>query len=223
MCGINGIAHSPRRAADVREATLLRMRDVLRHRGPDGRGLFLDGPIGLAHRRLSIVDVALGHQPMANGDGSLQIVFNGEIYNHADQRSSLEGRGTVLATRCDTEAILHLYEEHGRRCVEHLRGMFAFAIWDRRRKEMFLARDRLGVKPLYYVHAGDGSLFFASEIKAILAAGALRPELNLQVLPDYLANRAASDDTTLFAGVRRLPPGHILRGEGRGGGDGLVV
>jgi asparagine synthase (glutamine-hydrolysing) len=211
MCGINGIAHSPRRASDVDEAALLRMRDVLRHRGPDDAGVFVEGPIGLAHRRLSIVDLATGHQPMANGDGSLQIVFNGEIYNHAEHRSNLEARGYVFATHSDTEAILHLYEEHGPRCVEHLRGMFAFAIWDRRRREMFLARDRLGVKPLYYVHAGDGSLYFASEIKAILAAGALRPELNLTALPDYLANRAASDDMTLFAAVRRLPPGHTLR------------
>lgn len=211
MCGISGIAHSPRRAADVSEAVLLRMRDVLRHRGPDDAGLFVEGPIGLAHRRLSIVDLATGHQPMASGDGSLRIVFNGEIYNHAEHRGRLEAGGHVFATRSDTEAILHLYEEHGGGCVEHLRGMFAFALWDRRRKELFLARDRLGVKPLYYVHAGDGSLFFASEIKALLAAGALRPELNLAALPDYLANRATSDEMTLFAAVRRLPPGHTLR------------
>src|ERR1700687_3074688 len=185
MCGINGIAHSPRRAADVREATLLRMRDVLRHRGPDDGGLFLDGPIGLAHRRLSIVDVALGHQPMANGDGSLQIVFNGEIYNHADQRSSLEARGHVFATRCDTEAILHLYEEHGRRCVEHLRGMFAFAIWDDRRKQLFLARDRLGKKPLVYRLERD-RLLFASELKSLLTVPGIPRELNPVALNDYL-------------------------------------
>jgi asparagine synthase (glutamine-hydrolysing) len=211
MCGISGIAHSARRASDVSEAVLLRMRDILRHRGPDDAGLFVEGPVGLAHRRLSIVDLAAGHQPMANGDGSLRIVFNGEIYNHAAERSRLEAGGHVFGTRSDTEAILHLYEEYGERCVEHLRGMFAFALWDRRRRKMFLARDRLGVKPLYYVHASDGSLFFASEIKAIFAAGALRPELNREALPDYLANRATSGDMTLFAGVRRLPPGHTLR------------
>jgi asparagine synthase (glutamine-hydrolysing) len=214
MCGISGIAHSPRRATDVSEALLARMRDVLRHRGPDDAGLFVEGPIGLAHRRLSIVDLAMGHQPMSNGDGSLKIVYNGEIYDHADRRSDLEARGHVFATRSDTETILHLYEEYGGRCVEHLRGMFAFALWDRRKKELFLARDRLGVKPLYYVHTSDGSLYFASEIKALLAAGAVRPELNLAALPDYLANRATSDDTTLFAGVRRLPPGHTLRWKG---------
>ncbi len=211
MCGISGIALSSRRACHVSEAILLRMRDVLRHRGPDDAGIFIEGPVGLAHRRLSIVDLATGHQPMANEDGALQIVFNGEIYNHADHRSALEARGHVFATHSDTESIVHLYEEYGDRCVDHLRGMFAFAIWNRRTKEMFLARDRLGVKPLYYVHADDGSFFFASEIKALLAANALRAELNLGALPDYLANRATCDDTTLFAGVRRLPAGHTLR------------
>jgi len=195
----------------VSEALLLRMRDVLRHRGPDDAGIFIEGPVGLAHRRLSIVDLATGHQPMANEDGSLQIVFNGEIYNHGDHRSRLEARGHVFATRSDTETILHLYEEHGERCVEHLRGMFAFAIWNRRTKELFVARDRLGVKPLYYVHTNDGSFFFSSEIKALLAANALRAELNLGALPDYLANHATCDDKTLFAGVQRLPAGHTLR------------
>lgn len=210
MCGINGIALSSRCGSAVNEAILARMRDILRHRGPDDAGLFIEGPVGLAHRRLSIVDVASGHQPMSNEDESLQIVFNGEIYNHADYRSNLEARGHVFATRSDTETILHLYEEYGVRCVDHLRGMFAFAIWNRLAKELFIARDRLGVKPLYYVHTDDGSLFFASEIKALLAANALRPELNHAALPDYLANRATCDDTTLFAGVRRLPPGHTL-------------
>ena len=210
MCGINGIAFSSRSGREVDEATLVRMRDVLWHRGPDDAGLFIEGPVGIAHRRLSIVDLALGHQPMPNEDGSLQIVFNGEIYNHADHRSELEARGHVFATHSDTESILHLYEEHGKHCVDHLRGMFAFAIWNRRSKELFIARDRLGIKPLYYVHTADGSLFFASEIKALLVAGALRPELNHAALPDYLANHATSDDTTLFAGVKRLLPGHTL-------------
>ena len=211
MCGISGIALSRRRPGVVDEATLTRMRDVLRHRGPDDAGLFIDGPIGLAHRRLSIVDLATGHQPMPNEDGSVHIVFNGEIYNHAEHRLGLEAKGHVFATHSDTEAIVHLYEEYGERCVDYLRGMFAFAIWNRRTKELFIARDRLGVKPLYYVHADDGSLFFASEIKALLAANAIRPTLNAAALPDYLANRSTSDDTTLFAGVRRLSPGHSLR------------
>jgi asparagine synthase (glutamine-hydrolysing) len=187
-----------------------RMRDVLTHRGPDAAGLFLDGRVGLGHRRLAIVDVAAGHQPMTNEDGSLQIIYNGEVYNHADHRPGLEARGHVYRTHCDTETILHLYEEKGRRCVEDLRGMFAFAIWDARRDELFIARDRLGVKPLYYVHTEDGSLYFASEIKALLEAGAVRPELNYEALPDYLANHAPSGEETLYRGVRRLLPGHTL-------------
>jgi asparagine synthase (glutamine-hydrolysing) len=186
------------------------MRDVLEHRGPDDYGIFIDGNVGLGHRRLSIVDVAAGHQPMINEDGSLHIVYNGEIYNHADFRPGLEARGHVYRTHCDTETILHLYEEEGARAVENLRGMFAFAIWDERRDELFVARDRLGVKPLYYAHTDDGSLYFASEIKSILAAGAVKPELNHGALPDYLANHATSGAETLFRGVRRLPPGHTL-------------
>lgn len=147
---------------------------------------------------------------MTNEDRRLHIVFNGEIYNHADYRSDLEARGHTYHTCCDTETIVHLYEEHGAGCVERLRGMFAFAIWDESKRELFIARDRLGVKPLYYAHTADGSLYFASEIKAILAAG-IRPELDYEALPDYLANHGTSDDRTLFAGVRRLPPGHTLR------------
>ena len=186
------------------------MRDVVRHRGPDDEGLFIDRNVGLGHRRLSIVDVAAGHQPMTNEDESLYITYNGEIYNHADFREWLESRGHVYKTHCDTETILHLYEEHGVACVEHLRGMFAFAIWDQRKQELFIARDRLGVKPLYYFHAGDGSLYFGSEIKTLFAAGALKPELNYGALPDYLANHAPSGETTLFSGVKRLLPGHTL-------------
>ena len=186
------------------------MRDVIRHRGPDDEGLFIDGAVGLGHRRLSIVDVAAGHQPMTNEDRTLHITYNGEIYNHADFREQLEALGHVYQTHCDTETILHLYEEHGAACVEHLRGMFAFAIWDQRRRELFIARDRLGVKPLYYAHSADGSLFFGSEIKAVLASGAVKPELNFAALPDYLANHATSGDETLFRGIKRLLPGHTM-------------
>jgi asparagine synthase (glutamine-hydrolysing) len=186
------------------------MRDVIEHRGPDDAGLLIDGPAGLGHRRLSIVDVAAGHQPMPNEDGTLHIVYNGEIYNHADFRDELVARGHTYRTHCDTETILHLYEEKGARCVEDLRGMFAFAIWDSTRRELFLARDRLGVKPLYYVHTDDGSLYFASEIKALLEARAVRAQLNYRTLPDYLANHGTSGDETLFEGVKRLAPGHTL-------------
>jgi asparagine synthase (glutamine-hydrolysing) len=210
MCGINGIALSTRSRRNVSASVLERMRDVITHRGPDDEGLFIDGAVGLGHRRLSIVDVAAGHQPMTNEDGTLHITYNGEIYNHADYRAELEARGHVYRTHCDTETILHLYEEHGAACVEHLRGMFAFAIWDQRKRELFIARDRLGVKPLYYAHLDDGSLYFGSEIKTLFAADAIKPEINFAALPDYLANHATSGEETLFRGVKRLLPGHTL-------------
>ncbi len=189
---------------------LERMRDVITHRGPDDCGSFVDGGIGLGHRRLSIVDVRAGHQPMTNEDGSLHIIFNGEIYNHADFRATLEARGHVYRTHCDTETILHLYEDYGDQCVDHLRGMFAFAIWDQRKQELFIARDRLGVKPLYYAQTNDGSLYFGSEIKTLLEAGAIKAEINFRALPDYLANHSTSGEETLFCGVKRLLPGHTL-------------
>ena len=210
MCGINGIAFSTKSRRQIDTGLLKRMRDVVSHRGPDDEGLFIRGTIGLGHRRLSIVDVAAGHQPMTNEDGSLHITYNGEIYNHADFRSSLEAKGHRYQTHCDTETILHLYEEHGVSCVQLLRGMFAFAIWDQRRKELFIARDRLGVKPLYYAHAQDGSIFFGSEIKCLLEAEAVKAEINYSALPDYLANHSTSGDETLFVGVKRLLPGHYL-------------
>lgn len=213
MCGINGIALSSRSARQLTSGLLVRMRDVIRHRGPDDEGIFIDGSagrIGFGHRRLSIVDVAAGHQPMTNEDGSLQITYNGEIYNHADFRASLEARGHVYRTHCDTETILHLYEDYGEDCVNHLRGMFAFAIWDERKRELFIARDRLGVKPLYYTHTEDGSLYFGSEIKTLFEAGAIKPEINFAALPDYLANHATSGEETLFQGVKRLLPGHVM-------------
>jgi asparagine synthase (glutamine-hydrolysing) len=211
MCGINGIALSSRSRHNLDVAVLERMRDVITHRGPDDQGIFIDGRIGLGHRRLSIVDVAAGHQPMTNEDGSLHITFNGEIYNHTDFRALLEARGHIYHTHCDTETILHLYEEYGDGCIDNLRGMFAFAIWDRRKRELFIARDRLGVKPFYYVQTSDGSLYFGSEIKTLFEAGALKPEINFAVLPDYLANHATSGEETLFCGVKRLLPGHTMR------------
>ena len=210
MCGINGIAFSSRSGKVISRDVLEAMRDVITHRGPDDEGIFIDGNVGLGHRRLSIVDVAAGHQPMTNEDASLHITYNGEIYNHADYRESLESRGHVYSTHCDTETILHLYEEHGAACVDYLRGMFAFAIWDQRKQELFIARDRLGVKPLYYVHTDDGSLYFGSEIKTLLQARAIKPEINYSVLSDYLANHAPSGEETLFRGVKRLLPGHVM-------------
>ena len=210
MCGINGIALSSRSGLSLDRKVVERMRDVIAHRGPDDVGIFIDGNVGLGHRRLSIVDVASGHQPMTNEDSSLQITYNGEIYNHADYRDELESRGHVYRTHCDTETILHLYEDHGEDCVNYLRGMFAFAIWDTKKRELFIARDRLGVKPLYYVHTDDGSLYFGSEIKTLFETGAIEPEINFRALPDYLANHATSGEETLYRGVKRLLPGHTL-------------
>lgn len=210
MCGINGIAYSTRSGKNIEPETLRRMRDVILHRGPDDAGEFIDERVGLGHRRLSIVDVSHGAQPMSNEDGSLVIVYNGEVYNHADFRAELEAKGHVYKTHCDTETILHLYEEHGADCVKYLRGMFAFAIWNRREKTLFIARDRFGVKPLYYHHDEDGNFYFGSEIKTILEAGAIRPELNYDALPDQFANHGTSRDQTLFKNVRRLLPGHTL-------------
>ena len=210
MCGIAGIAFSSKSRRSANESVLRRMCDVISHRGPDDEGFFIDGSVGLGHRRLSIVDVAAGHQPMTNEDGSLRITYNGEIYNHADFRAELEARGHVYQTHCDTETILHLYEEHGEGCVEYLRGMFSFAIWDSNTRKLFIARDRLGVKPLYYAQTQDGSLYFASEIKSLLASGDIKAEVNYDVLPDYLANHAPSGTQTLFRGINRLLPGHTL-------------
>jgi asparagine synthase (glutamine-hydrolysing) len=208
MCGIAGIVKlNPQETVD--EARLKRMRDVLRHRGPDGAGLWIEGPVGLGHRRLAIVDVAGGHQPMANEDQTVWIVFNGEIYNHAALRPELEARGHRYQTRSDTETILHLYEEEGPRCAERLQGMFAFAIWDRTRGRLLLARDRLGIKPLY-VACTDREILFASEIKAILSAGSIRPELNDAILPEFLATRFVAGEETFFRGVRKLLPGRTL-------------
>src|SRR5215467_1237288 len=210
MCGICGIAIPKQLNRRVSESRLVAMRDTLAHRGPDDAGLYLDGGVGLGHRRLSIVDLGGGRQPMANEDHRVWIVFNGEIYNHRDLRRELEERGHQYRTVSDTETIIHLYEEQGARAVERLSGMFAFAIWDSARRELLLARDRLGVKPLYYALDGDGTLYFASEIKAIVEARAVAPEINYPALPDYLANHAPSGEETLFRGVKRLPPGHTL-------------
>ncbi len=210
MCGICGIALPDLSSRRLDRELLVRMRDQLVHRGPDGAGAFLDRGIALGHRRLSIVDVAHGAQPMAAQGGAVQIVYNGEIYNHPELMPLLQAQGVAYATHCDTETVLHLYQRHGPRTPEQLRGMFAFAIWDSRTRELFLARDRLGVKPLYYVHTEDGALYFASEIKSLLAAGAVPPVLNRRALPDYLANHATSGEDTLFEGVKRLLPGHTL-------------
>jgi asparagine synthase (glutamine-hydrolysing) len=208
MCGIAGLVAFDRLHLDDRDR-VTRMRDVLAHRGPDDAGVFADERAALAHRRLSIVDLAGGHQPLANETNSVWIVFNGEIYNHQDVRAELESRGHQYQTRSDTETIVHAYEQWGDNVVDHLRGMFAFAVWDAPRRRLLLARDRLGVKPLYWAIA-QGRLLFASEIKGILESGLVRPEANEPALPELLGTRYLSGTETLFRGIHRLQPGHTL-------------
>jgi asparagine synthase (glutamine-hydrolysing) len=179
------------------------------HRGPDDDGFFVEENVGLAMRRLSIIDIKSGHQPLSNEDGSIWIVYNGEIYNHAELREKMEARGHRYRSRSDTESIVHLYEEYGLDCVNHLRGMFAFAIWDRVKRRLFLARDRLGIKPLYY-RFENGTLLFGSEIKTILAYPGVRPEFNRGTLAEYLAFGYLSGEHSMYAGIRKLLPGHTL-------------
>src|SRR6059036_1468625 len=215
MCGIVGIVGLNSREP-VDETRLKIARDVLRHRGPDGEGLWSEGPVGLGFRRLAIIDVEGGAQPMPNEDGSVWVVFNGEIYNHAALRPWLEARGHRYRTRSDTETIVHLYEEEGARCVERLQGMFAFAVWDRARQRLLLARDRLGIKPLYYAWT-DRELIFASEIKAILAGSTVPSAFNTAILPEFLANRFVAGAETFFRGVSKLLPGRTLSWSPRDG------
>jgi asparagine synthase (glutamine-hydrolysing) len=208
VCGICGEWN----LQDVEARSLERMNDALVHRGPDDQGAVLLGEAGLAMRRLSIIDLTRGHQPISNEDGSVWIVCNGEIYNHRELRRELLAHGHSFKTDSDIEVILHLYEERGERVVDDLRGMFAFALWDQRRRKLLLARDRFGQKPLFYRF--DGRRFqFASEIKAILAAGggdAQRPDLDLRSLDEYLTLRFIPSPHTLFKGIRKLPPAHML-------------
>jgi asparagine synthase (glutamine-hydrolysing) len=208
MCGIAGVVEF-NRDARVEESTLRRMCAAMVHRGPDDDGVYTQGRVGLAMRRLSIIDVAAGHQPISNEDGTVWIVYNGEIYNHAALREQLIARGHRYNTHCDTETIVHLYEEYGRDCVQQLRGMFAFAIWDTRKRSLFIARDRLGIKPLYY-RVTPESLLFGSEIKVILAHPGVRPEFHRAGLPEYLAFGYLSGEETFYEGIRKLMPGHTL-------------
>jgi asparagine synthase (glutamine-hydrolysing) len=208
MCGICGVFHyGPNQHAD--NAALLAMNQQIVHRGPDDYGTLVDDGTGLAMRRLSIIDLKTGHQPLSNEDGSVWIVFNGEIYNHAELREKLIARGHIYRTHSDTETIVHLYEEYGCDCVQHLRGMFAFTIWDKPRHKLFAARDRLGIKPFYY-RLQDGVFLFGSEIKALLAHPGVRAEFNQRVLPEYLAFGYTSTEETFFSGIYKLPAGHTL-------------
>ena len=207
MCGIAGfvkLKHCSASAGDLR-----RMMNTITHRGPDAYGFREDGCAFLGHRRLSIIDVAGGQQPMFNESGSMWITYNGEIFNHASLRPNLENAGHRYTTRCDTETIIHAYEEYGRACVERFRGMFSFAIWDAERRTLFCVRDRLGIKPFYYF-ANDRIFTFASEIKALLSLPDIRAELDETSLPEYLLFGYVSSESTLFRGIRKLMPGHTL-------------
>lgn len=205
MCGLGGIV-----GGAISEDALARMSQAIAHRGPDDSGVWTEADVGLVHRRLSIIDLAGGGQPMISEDGRLVIVFNGEIYNYPALRRELEtGHGRRFRTNCDTEVLLHLYEVFGGGFVSRLRGMFAFAIWDRAERTLFMARDHLGQKPLFY-HAGPGGLAFGSEVKAVLASGLVAAELDLQTLWHHTGLRFCPGDRTLFAGVQKLPPAHCL-------------
>ena len=204
MCGIFGIVGSK-----IDEAHLKKATDLMAHRGPNDSGFFIEDGVGLGHRRLSIIDLEDGHQPMYNEDGSLCIVFNGEIYNFPELHDQLVSKSHRFKTRSDTETILHAYEEWGENCVENLRGMFAFALWDRREKKLFVARDRFGIKPLFYAKQEDG-FYFASEMKAILANATIRREMDDFALASYFSLSYIPAPMTIFKGIRKLLPGHTL-------------
>ena len=209
MCGIVGKLYFDREHR-VSEAELQTMADTIAHRGPDGEAVWTDGNVGLGHRRLAIIDLrAIAAQPMSNEDGSVWITFNGEIYNFKQLREDLEAKGHVFRTNSDTEAIVHAWEEYGRACVERLRGMFAFAIWDARRRTLFLARDRVGKKPLFYF-AGSDRFLFASEIKAILSDPHVPVEPDPIALDHFLALQYIPAPQTAFRGIRKLPAAHWM-------------
>jgi asparagine synthase (glutamine-hydrolysing) len=211
MCGIAGIVGA-NRAARIEEASVRRMCDAIVHRGPDDEGILAFHNTGLGMRRLSIIDLSGGHQPIFNEDRSIWIVFNGEIYNFPELRPELEAKGHRFSTHSDTETIVHLYEEMGVDCVQKLRGMFAFALWDDRQQKLLVARDRLGKKPLHYALHRD-YLYFASEIKSILAVAPELAEVNRPALLQYMYLGYIPDPATAFANIHKLPPGHLLQFE----------
>ncbi len=212
MCGLCGVAYADRERP-VDPSMLRRMTDTMSHRGPDGDGYFVGSGIGLGFRRLSIVDLQTGDQPIGSEDGSVTVVCNGEIYNAPELRRNLEASGHAFRTRSDVEAIVHLYEDHGVRCVDFLRGMFAFALWDSRRRRLMLARDRFGIKPLSYAVV-PGALFFGSEYKAILASGCVERRVDVGAMKDLFAFGFVPSPCTLLCTVARLPPAHTLLYEG---------
>ncbi|MEI6125436.1 MAG: asparagine synthase (glutamine-hydrolyzing), partial [Pseudomonadota bacterium] len=209
MCGICGKIYFDA-SKKIDRQLIDRMTAALQHRGPDDRGVHVQGHVGLGHQRLSIIDLSpAGHQPMTSEDGSVVIVFNGEIYNFEELRAELEAKGHRFTSHTDTEVIIHLYEEEGTACVGRLRGMFAFALWDSGRQQLFMARDRVGKKPLVYAVA-EGALLFASEIKSLLKDPSVRTEVNPEALHHYLTYQYVPGPMTIFQGIQKLAPGHTL-------------
>ena len=213
MCGITGIFDT-RARRDISRAVLHRMNESQLHRGPDEGSLHIEPGVGLGHRRLAIIDVATGQQPLFNEDGSVVIVYNGEIYNYQDLIPELQALGHVFHTKSDTEVVVHAWEAWGEACVARFRGMFSFALWDRNREAFFLARDRLGVKPMHYALLGDGTLLFGSELKSLLAyqdgSGSLSREIDPLAVEDYFALGYVPEPRTIFKGAKKLPPAHTL-------------
>jgi asparagine synthase (glutamine-hydrolysing) len=209
MCGITGLFDTCG-SRQIDRAALARMNESQHHRGPDEGRIHVEPGVGLGHRRLSIIDVSTGQQPLFNEDGSVVVVFNGEIYNYQDLIPELQALGHVFRTKSDTEVIVHAWEAWGERCVERFRGMFAFALWDRNRQTFFLARDRLGVKPLFYALLADGTLLFGSELKSLLAHGGAPREMDPLAVEEYFALGYIAEPRTIFRGAHKLPPAHTL-------------
>lgn len=208
MCGIAGMVHSDP-SSPVSSETVQSMCDQIIHRGPDDHGQFVDGPVGMGMRRLSIIDLAGGKQPIPNEDRSIWVILNGEIYNYKELKQKLEAKGHRFLTSSDTEVIVHLYEERGPDCVIELRGMFAFAVWDSRRQTLLLARDRVGIKPLYYAHTSSG-IAFASELKSLLVLPELSREISAQAVAEYLVHLCVPGHLSIFESVNKLLPAHRL-------------
>lgn len=216
MCGIAGI-YDPQHSIGISRDVVRRMSEVIRHRGPDDDGFYEDSIVALAMRRLSIIDLQTGKQPVSNEDGTVHAVYNGEIYNFRELRADLESHGHTFRTRTDSEVIVHAYEEDGADCVHRFQGMFAFALWDGRTRTLLLARDRLGIKPVYYLAQG-GALIFGSEIKSILCHPKTPRDIDLEALDYFFTYRYIPDPLTIFRDIRKLPPGHLLEAR-----DGQIV
>lgn len=208
MCGLGGLIYFDR-GREIDKTILKKMADSIRHRGPDDEGFYINQNVGLAFRRLSIIDLNTGHQPLSNANQSIHLVFNGEIYNFLELRKLLDQKGYIFKTHTDTEVILHLYEEYGVNCLQYLRGMFAFSIWDNNKQQLFCARDRFGIKPFYY-YSDDQKFVFGSEIKAILASGNINKELSYEALDSYFAFGYITSDLSIYKKIKKLQPGNYL-------------